>query len=108
MVQLNYPKLVSSFSIFLSCLAFSLISHAATSAIDSALNSSLKESQDLTLSISRTLEHRKASNNPAKVVQKDRKIVQLNLDETDSENTMNEKASKSSSQASGDLIESSY
>ncbi len=109
MLNLNFFKILSAFSISLSCMAFSAIAMAAPSAIDSALNNSLQETKELSVSISDTLESQKASEESRKAMVKNRKVVQLNLEDADTEKSTAQPAEPNEkSQANSEIIESSY
>ena len=111
MNNLNLVKITSSFVIALSCLIFSSTSKAAPSAIDSALNSSLQETSELSGSISQSLDSQKSIDETRKAMQKNRKVVQLNMEESETDRASAQAAQpkgSENSQASGSLIESSY
>lgn len=82
--------------IFSAVILIANFAHAAPSAIDSALNNSLKDSQ--------VLSNEMTNPNSARPKPKSRRMVEINLDEADAYNA----ATYRDVQASGDLRESSY
>jgi hypothetical protein len=113
MTNLNLVKLTSSLMIAFTCFMFSSASNASPSVIDSALNSSLKETSELSGAISGILESKKSIDESRMAMQKNRNVVQLNMEDAEGERSSAQSdqpqgQSSEQTQASGSLVESSY